>query len=193
MTTQILDESHYDAVLNLLKSRRKFSQQELDDEVWTVLSNGVLKSLRNRRQHRIIGYVDSELRAIVSQTFHDEFPCWIMNFFASDRSYNLFANGHGDYINQCLLTAMQDAEQRQIWDIYYSIPIHYVKSSARTHHSSPAWSRYDIYVDQIVPENTFPEITVYKYAYGRVLKPHQVVIKHAVLKQEHRELPWISN
>lgn len=188
MTTLILDESHYDAVLALLKNRKKFSQQIVNQEVWEVLSLGVLKSLRNKRQHRIIGYIDSELRAVVSQSFHDDYPCWFMNFFASDKNYSLFANGHGDYINQCLLSAMEDAESKKIYDIYYSVPIQYIKSSGRTHHSSPAWNRYNIYIDQIVPANSFPEITVYKYAYGRVLKAHEVAIKHAVLKQEFRRI-----
>jgi hypothetical protein len=188
MTTKILDESHYDLVLNLLKSRKKFSQQPITDEVWNVLSTGILKSLKNKRQHRIIGYVDTELRAVVSQSFHDEYPCWFMNFFASDKNYNLFSNGHGDYINQCLMSAMDDAESRKIYDIYYSVPIHYIRSSSRTHYSSPAWSRYDIYIDQVIPANTHPELTMYKYAYGKVLKSHDVAIKHAVLQQQFRRL-----
>lgn len=186
MSVLILNESHIDSVLNLLKNRKKFSQQPISEDVWNTLSQGIKMSLLNRHQHRIIGYVDTELRAVVSQSFHRDEPTWMMNFFASDKNYNLFSNGHGDYINQCLLKAMYDAEEREVYDIYYSVPVQYLRTSQRTHHTSPAWNRYDIYIDKIIPPYTYPLFEMHKYAYGKVLKPHSVAIKHAVLKQEYR-------
>jgi hypothetical protein len=186
----LLDES---AVLDLVSSKKKFSQQPLDGTVLDILVAGIKKSLTNQHRLRLIGCFDSgDLVAVVSQSFDQNMPFWYMDYFFSRNSNLSFANGHGDYINSCLEYAMRDAESKGFFDVYYSVPIHYQRTQRKTHHSSPAWSRYDIFIERIIDENTFPEYFVHKAAYGSVLKSHKVIIKKAVLKQEYRSIEGLK-
>lgn len=187
MEIKILDETYEQEILDLVKKKKKFSQQPLTEEVLTNLQLGIRKALKNKFKNRIVGCIDNEkLTAVVSQSFDNTYPCWYMDYFISDDTSLTFNNGHGNYINACLLYAMQDAEARGFLDIYYSVPIHYIRTQQKTHMTSPAWSRYDIHVERIIPPNKFPVIEIHKAVYGSVLKPHSVVIKRATLKDNLR-------
>jgi hypothetical protein len=188
MEILVLDESYEQEIIDLVKKKKKFSHQLLTDEVLTTLQLGIRKSLKNKLKNRIVGCVDNgKLTAVVSQSFDNNYPCWYMDYFISDDDSLTFSNGHGNSINACLLFAMQDAETRGFLDIYYSVPIQYLRTQQKTHPSSPAWSRYDIHIERIIPPNKFPMIEVHKAVYGSVLKPHSVVIKRATLKDDLRK------
>lgn len=188
MNIKILTLADEPAVIDLIASKKKFSQQLLDGIVLDVLMTGVKKSLANQHRLRLVGcYEDDILMAMVSQSFDQTLPFWYMDYFFARDTNLSFSNGHGDHINSCLNLAMTDAESRGFFDIYYSVPVQYQRTQRKTHNSSPAWSRYEIFIDRIIDENKFPECSLHKIVYGSVLKPHKVIIKHATLKQQYRD------
>jgi hypothetical protein len=67
------------------------------------------------------------------------------------------------------------------------MPSSWARTQLRTINTSDVWKRYDIFIETIIPENTFPIYGEYKISYGKVLKPHKVVVKQALLKNEFRK------
>jgi hypothetical protein len=189
-TAIILDTSHRTAVIDLIKSRQRFSKQESNSDILAVLEEGTDLSLNNGKQIRLIGcFEGNSLEAILCQTFSSVNPAWIMRYYASRYNNIILGKGYGPYISACFRKAMDDAEQMGIYDFWWSIPEAYAKNGPRLQQKSPEWIRYEVYTDAVIPPNTFPKYEVHKTSYGKILKPHTVFIRHAVLKQEFRNVP----
>lgn len=186
----VLDVSHTDDVINLLKNRDRFSKQYKSEEVWNTLLNGSLECLNDGKLNRIIGsYQDGVLKAIVGQSFSRVHPIWNMKYYATDINDISLSTGYGEHLDVCFGKAMLDAEELGYYDIWYSVPEKYSKTGPRLLKTSKEWSRYEMYTDAIIPAGEYPKYQLHQIAYGRVLKPHAVFIRHAVLKQEFRPIP----
>lgn len=186
----VLDSTYIDQVLDLLDSRPKFSKQDTNQEIRSVYENGIRYSLENQVNRRVIGsFNNNDLEAILLQNFAPTDPMWVMSFYASKNNNIKLGKGYGPYLSACFRKAMNDAEEKGCFDFWWSVPIHYARNGPRMQMISPEWSRYEVYTDAIIAANTFPKYSVHLLAYGKVLKPHDVFIRHAVLKQEFRNIP----
>ena len=190
MSAIILESQHKDSVINLLSSRKKFSKQENTDLVLNNLIDRTEICLDDGNIHRIIGCFENEkLVAALSQSFSSRNPLWIMNYYVTNNNYISLGKGYGLYLEKCFTKAMTDAETIGAYDFWWSVPVKYAKNGPRLQLLSPSWSRYEVYTDAVVPENKFPIFDLHKHAYGSILKPHDVFIRHAVCKQEFRSVP----
>lgn len=188
----VLNTTHLDQVLDLLESRSKFSKQDKNDEIRSVYENGIRYSLENQVGRRVVGAFNGDsLEAILLQNFAPSDPMWVMSFYASKNNNIKLGKGYGHYLSACFRKAMSDAEEKGCFDFWWSVPFQYARNGPRMQMTSPEWIRYEVYTDAIIPANQFPKYAVHTLAYGKVLKPHDVFIRHAVLKQEFRNTPLI--
>lgn len=190
MHTEVLTSDCKDQVINLLKRRHKFSKQDNSEAVWDNLISRTEYALNNGERDRIIGAFDNqELVAIIAQSFSFAIPIWIMQYYATKNNNIVLGQGYGEGLEACFAKAMADAENAGIHDFWWSVPQQYAKNGPRMQQYSPNWIRYEVYTDVVVPANEFPKYEIHAQAYGKTLKPHPVFIRHAVLKQEHRNVP----
>jgi hypothetical protein len=66
------------------------------------------------------------------------------------------------------------------------MPASWARTQNRTIKTSDVWQRYNIYLEEVLPANTIPAYDEYKISYGVKIKPHDVVIKQGLLKNEFR-------
>lgn len=189
MSAIVLDTSHTDELVNLLKQRRTFSKQEISDSILNNTIDRSIHCLQDTVADRIVGaFTNNKLTSILSQSISSKIPVWIMNFYATD-SNTISIKGYGSDLESCFLKAMTDAEDVGIYDFWWSVPVAYAKNGPRLQRNSTSWSRYEVYTDAVVPANQYPKYELHTQAYGKLLKPHDVFIRHAVLKQEFRTVP----
>jgi hypothetical protein len=182
--------NHQEQVLNLLSSRTKFSKQDNKDQVLANLIERTSGCLKDQKTHRVIGcFEDDNLMAIISQSFSVQIPIWIMNYYATENNDIGLGKGYGPYLEECFSMANEEAESKGIFDFWWSVPRMYARNGPRLQQSSPNWVRYEVYTDAVILSNEFPKYEIHKQAYGKILKPHDVFIRHAVLKQEFRSVP----
>ena len=190
MQVAILTLDYKDQVVDLLRSRQKFSKQDNQDAVLDNLITRTEYALAEGNRDRIIGAVENnELVAILAQSFSTTIPIWIMQYYATKNNNIVLGKGYGDGLESCFAKAMTDAETVGIFDFWWSVPLQYAKNGPRMQKYSPNWIRYEVYTDVVVPANEFPKYEIHTQAYGRTLKPHSVFIRHAVCKQEFRSIP----
>lgn len=190
MKTQILDMEHFQDVHQLLENRNKFSKQPNEGPVWDYLIASTMYCLENQDRDRIIGTFDNGiLKAILCQTILKEHPIWFMKYYATEKNTIALGKGYGPYLSECFKRAMNDAEAKGYYDFWFSVPVAYAKNGPRMQKTSAEWMRYEVYTDAIVKANEYPGQELHRLAYGKILKPHDVFIRHAVLKQEHRPVP----
>jgi len=190
MSAIVLGIENLDSVIDLLKNRSFFSKQTNKDQVWENLISKTQHALSDRSRDRIIGYfVNDSLEAILAQSFSNRIPIWIMQYYATKTNNILLGKGYGEPLEACFIKAMTDAEAIGIYDFWWSVPVKYAKNGPRMQKSSPSWIRYEVYTDAVISANTFPKYELHTQAYGSVLKPHDVFIRHAVCKQEFRSVP----
>lgn len=188
--TKLLSMEDLDQVINLLEHRSNFSKQSNVGYTRDYLIASTHQCLADGIRNRIVGCFDnSELKAILCQTIMQAQPHWHMNFYATDRNKIVLGKGYGTHLSQCFKKAMQDAEEKNYYDFWFSVPEAYAKNGPRMQKTSEEWMRYEVYTDAVIPANTFPDFDLHKRAYGKVLKSHAVFIRHAVLKQEYRTVP----
>lgn len=187
MQAQLLNQSHIDLVRELFEKREKFSKQEKNKAILDRLMKGNELALKDGVTNRLVGVIeDNTLKSIVAQSFYEIQAFWIMHYWATDLNNNLIKS-YGPYLEAAFQKAMGDAEQRKCYDFWVSVPEAYASVGPRLQSRSPNWSRYEVYTDAIIPPNKFPKFRAHRDAYGMILKPHTVYIRHAVLKQQFRE------
>ena len=179
--TRLLTVSDSDEMFDIIKHR---------DTISKVLSTDTTKedfviSLENPNS-RTIGYFENKkLISFLVQTFTPRIPAWHMTvlFTISDSSWNYKKNG----LEYCWANAMHYAESKNIFRIYWAMPAVWSRTQHRTIKTSDVWQRYEIYVEEVLPPDMFPSYDEYKISYGKKLKPHDVVIKQGLLKNEFRK------
>lgn len=190
MHVTVLSLEHKDQVVDLLKSRQKFSKQDNQESVLDNLITRTEYALAEGNKDRIIGAFDGqELVAILAQSFSSIIPIWIMQYYATKNNNIVLGKGYGAGLEMCFSKAMSDAEESGIYDFWWSVPLQYARNGPRMQKYSPTWIRYEVYTDLVVPANEFPKYEIHSQAYGKILKPHSVFIRHAVCKQEFRTVP----
>lgn len=190
MQAAVLTLDYKDQVVDLLKNRHKFSKQANHESVLDNLINRTEYALAEGNRDRIIGALDGqELVAILAQSFSSTIPIWIMQYYATKNNNIVLGKGYGDGLEMCFSKAMSNAEDAGIYDFWWSVPLQYARNGPRMQQYSPNWIRYEVYTDVVVPANEFPKYEIHSQAYGKILKPHSVFIRHAVCKQEYRNVP----
>lgn len=188
--TKLLGVEHLAQVTNLLENRSNFSKQANSGYTKDYLIASTHQCLVDSIRNRIVGCLeDGELRAILCQTIMQAQPHWHMNYYATDSNKIVLGKGYGIHLSQCFKKAMQDAEERNYYDFWFSVPEAYAKNGPRMQKTSEEWMRYEVYTDAVIPANTLPQFDLHKRAYGSIVKPHSVFIRHAVLRQEFRTVP----
>lgn len=190
MIAELLDISHREQVFDLLRNREKFSTQENKDQILEHLLHRTECALIDRKKDRVLGaFGEHGLEAILAQTFSNKIPIWVMQAYATKFNRISLSRGYGAALEACFLKAMTDAESMGIYDFWWSVPEKYARNGPRMHVISPSWSRYEVYTDLVVPANEFPKYELHTHAYGQLVKPHPVYIRHAVCRQEFRQVP----
>jgi hypothetical protein len=184
-TVRILDITDFKLVFNFVKSKHKISHipnEKFDWENWT---KGLKMALVVPDSSNVFGsFEGDQLKGLVVQHFGMRMPSWYLTLIVQDNE-GWLDNGHGSHVNNCLLRATEIAESRGCFDVIYNVPVKWLRTTARTHSRSPIWSRYNVSVEEIVPAGREPSFVSHKYLYGQV-RDHDVAIKKASLKMEHR-------
>lgn len=178
--TRALTKDDCDEMFNILTSRSTISKVPSDN----VTKEDIVKSLEDSNT-RCIGYFeDNKLVSYLLQVFTPRIPAWHMTvlYTISDSSWNYKKNG----LEYCWANAMHYAESKNIFRLYWSMPASWARTQNRTIKTSDVWQRYNIYLEEVLPANTIPIYDEYKISYGVKIKPHDVVIKQGLLKNEFR-------
>lgn len=182
---KILNADSLDQVIDFTRSKDKVSGVKNLDWEWDKYRKLMESSFENPNLNNIIGaFEDGQLKGYVSQHFSSHAPSWYMSMVLQEYS-GWLRKGHGDYINACLLEATRIAEERNVFDVVYTMPAKWIRTTKRTQPTSPVWSRYNVYVEAIIPAGQVPYFDIHKYMSGGP-KDHDRVIKRCSLKMEHR-------
>lgn len=183
---RLLTKDDYPLIVSLLKGKSRISNTPVDNWDWNSWE-GYYDGYFKDPESRIIGCFDEGvLKSFVIQKFITALPMWIMSLIAQESSENWLRVGHGEYLNHCLLNAVSVAEEKGVFDVMYSVPVKWLKTTKRTQPTSPVWSRYEVFTDAIIPADTLPEYKLYRYICGETSKPHDRAIKKCSLKMEYR-------
>jgi hypothetical protein len=181
--TREITEDDSQSVFDLLNSKKSISKVKFDQTPEIVASN-IKKSIKDPYE-RIIGYFENGiLISYLVQRFGQRVPAWHMTLLAtrSQHRWNYKSNG----LEYCWSNAMDFAEEQGIYRIYWSLPISWARAQKKTISTTDVWNRYNIYVEDIIPPMQFPKFEEFKGSFGLVPKPHETVIKQAILKNEYR-------
>lgn len=135
---------------------------------------------------RCIGYYENnKLTTFLIQLLSDKIPAWHMTLLGttSEHRWNYSLNG----LDMCWGDAMNFAEDKGIYRLYWALPRKWARTQDRTIQTSTTWPRYEIYIESIIPAGQYPEWPEYKPSFGEKIKPHDTVIKLGVLKNEYRK------
>lgn len=183
---RLLTDDDYNAFVSLLSNKNKISNIPTSQWDWQSWEQNFYSYVADENS-RIIGCFDNDrLTAFVIQKFLKYFPCWVMALIGQETTEKFLQIGHGEYLNLCLLDAVRFAEERKIYEVMYSVPAKWLRTTARTQPTSPVWSRYNVYIDALIPANTMPEYYIHKYICGEAVKNHHRAVKRCSLKTEHR-------
>lgn len=183
--TRTLTMDDCESIFNIVTYRDTVSKAPMPTRDYNAFRDNLAKSFDPVASTRFIGYFENDkLTSYMAQVFSPLMPVWHMAVLStiSNSPWNYKKNG----LEFCWANAMSYAESKNIYRIYWSMPVSWARTQYRTINTSDVWKRYDIFVETIVPANTFPVYGEYKISYGRVLKPHDVVVKQGLLKNEFR-------
>ena len=183
--TRILDINSLDLIIDFSKSKDKISGTDNSNWEWDQFKKMYEMSFLHSDQNTIIGaFENNELQGYVAQHFSPHAPSWYMSMVL--QKYNgWLRTGHGDYINACLIEATRIAESRGVFDVVYTMPAKWIRTTKRTQPTSPIWSRYNVYIEAYIPAGTLPVFDLHKYMHGGP-KDHDRIVKKCSLKMEHR-------
>jgi hypothetical protein len=170
-------------MLEVLDNTSKVSKVEKANN--TEIENAIKLSLENENE-RVIGYFDEGiLVSYLVQVMSKRISSWHLAVLGtrSTESWNYKKNG----LEYCWANAMQYAESKNIYRLYWSMPTVWARTQYRTINTSDVWPRYDIYIESHIPAGVLPIYDEYKISYGKKLKTHDVVIKQGLLKNEFRK------
>lgn len=182
--TEILNVDHIPDILNIVFQKRKVSKLDIAAfDVDTVSS--LIKQSMSNPQERFIGYFENNtLISFLVQVINPKLASWHMTMLAtrSNYSWNYKKNG----LEYCWANAMDYAENKGIYKIFWSLPSAWDRTQIKTYNTTDVWFRYNIYIEDKILPNNFPNFDEHKICFGTLPKPHSVTIKMAVLKNEHR-------
>jgi hypothetical protein len=179
--TRVLTIYDADSMFEIVTSRSTISKMPLDE----ISKEDIIKSLEDKNT-RYIGYFEeNKLISYLSQVFTPRIPAWHMTvlYTISTHHWNYKKNG----LEYCWANAMQYAESKNIYRIYWSMPAVWGRTQQKTIKTSDVWPRYEIYIEDILPSGVFPKYDEHKISYGNKLKMHDVIIKQGLLKNEFRK------
>lgn len=179
--TRVLTLSDVDSMFKIVTARPTISKMPLDK----ISKEDLIKSLEDNNT-RCIGYFEEDnLVSYLLQVFTPRIPAWHMTVLHTISSHNWNYKKNG--LEYCWANAMQYAESKNIYRLYWSMPAVWARTQYRTIKTSDVWPRYDIYVESHIPAGVLPTYDEYKISYGKKLKTHDVVIKQGLLKNEFRK------
>lgn len=180
--TKELTQQDISSILEILDQKDKISKvDKVDNE---QLKEIILSALSNDNE-RIIGYfVNDVLISYLAQYFSKRMPAWHMTMLGTRSKFpwNYKKNG----LEYCWANAMDYAEKLDFYRIYWSLPSRWARTQQKTYMTTEVWYRYNIYIEDVIELNNFPKWDEHKISFGKILKPHDVTIKMAVLKNEFR-------
>jgi hypothetical protein len=187
MLTRLLVASDLEAALALAEKHRAISGIRADRYDWTSLQSFLRTTLyASAPRARLIGCFDGDvLKGFISQYLSEHQPAWYLTLIVQETERWL-GTGHGTYVNACLQDAIQHAESRGFFEVFYSVPTKWLRTTKRTHPRSPIWSRYNVYIEDIVPAGKEPRFSSHVGAFGNIIRDFDVAIKRCSLKTEHR-------
>jgi hypothetical protein len=179
--TRLLTTSDSDEMFDIVRRRDTVSKMPS----LNTTKDEVIESLENPYSRNIGYFEDNKLISFLVQRFTPRIPAWHMTvlFTISDSSWNYKKNG----LEYCWANAMHYAESKNIFRLYWALPATWSRTQHRTIRTSDVWHRYEIYIEEELPPDTFPLYDEYKISYGNKLKSHNVVIKQGLLKNEFRK------
>jgi len=182
--TRLLTFSDVDQILSIINSKHKISGTDKDILEPESFDEHIKYALSQPNQ-RVIGYFeDNTLVSFLCQVIDKRLCAWHMTMLGTNSIHNWNYKKNG--LEYCWANAMDYSEQQGIYRIYWSMPEHWARTQSRTMKTSDVWPRYDIYLEEEVNQDNFPIWDEHRVCFGKHLKPHTVVIKQALLKNEFR-------
>lgn len=180
--------SDLDSIVGIIEYKNKITGIDINKYDLNYFRNEISKFLQpypNEDLGRVVGYFEEDqLISFLTQQFTLRGPMWYMTMLGtkSHHRWNYKLNG----LEHCWAYAMARAENAGIYKIVYALPTAWARTQRRTLKTSDVWWKYDLYYDCIIPAGTMPVWPEHKNVFGSITKEHDVLIKTAILKNEHR-------
>lgn len=186
--TKDLTLNDLDSVMQIIEHKNRItgiSIKNYDLDFFKDQISRFLEPYPNKDLGRVVGYFeDDKLVSFLTQQFTERGPMWYMTMLGtnSSHSWNYKLNG----LEDCWKYAMDRAERAEIYKIVWAMPLSWARTQRRTFKTTDVWYRYEIFYDTIIPAGSFPKWPEHKNVFGTLVKEHDVLIKSAILKNEHR-------
>lgn len=182
--TRLLNVNDIDQIMSIIDSKHKISNTDkdsLEPESFVDHFNYAL----SQENQRIIGYFENDnLVSFLCQVIDKRLCAWHMTMLGTNSIHNWNYKKNG--LEYCWANAMDFSEKQGIYRIYWSMPEFWARTQSRTMKTSDVWPRYEIYLEEQVPSGNFPKWDEHRVSFGKHIKPHTVVVKQALLKNEFR-------
>lgn len=182
--TRLLNVNDIDQIMSIIDSKHKISNTDkdsLEPESFVDHFNYAL----SQENQRIIGYFENDsLVSFLCQVIDKRLCAWHMTMLGTNSIHNWNYKKNG--LEYCWANAMDFSERQGIYRIYWSMPEFWARTQSRTMKTSDVWPRYEIYLEEQVPSGNFPKWDEHRVSFGKHIKPHTVVVKQALLKNEFR-------
>lgn len=183
-STRLLDVSEAPLIADILFEHQFISKMHHAETQEESILN-ISQSIKNPNV-RCIGYFEhGRLVSFLFQLLSENIPAWHMTLLGTRSSHKWDYSLNG--MDACWANAMDFAEGKKVYRIYWSMPEKWMHSQQKTLTTSAVWHRYEIFVDDIIPAGQLPSWPEHVPAFGKRLKPHPTVIKTGLLKNEYRK------
>lgn len=182
--TRLLLTNDIAEIYEVLKVHNSISRMEFLETI-NVFSKKMIESFDDPNFRAIGYYEDNVLVTFLFQYLSSQIPAWHMTLLGtrSLHKWNYSKNG----LDDCWSNAMHYAEDKSMYRIYWALPERWSRSARKTMLTSIVWPRYEIYIEDVIGAGKLPKWAEHKPAFGKLLKPHNTVIKCGILKNEYRK------
>lgn len=181
--TKVLTLEHAEDVYKIIKHHNVIGKSPYTETLEESVKN-TERGLGNPNI-RTIGYFEgNKLISFLVQQLSEKIPAWHMTLLGtiSNHRWNYKLNG----LEFCWANAMDYAESKNIFRIYWSLPLRWARSQQRTYMTTDVWFRYNIYIEDVITPNKKPNWLEHHISFGEKFKSHDTVIKLGILKNEYR-------
>lgn len=179
-----------DSIVDIIEHKNKVTGIDIKNynlEYFKEEISRFLQPYPNKDLGRVVGYFEGDqLISFLTQQFTLRGPMWYMTMLGTKSSHhwNYKLNG----LEDCWKYAMDRAEKSNIFKIVWAMPVAWSRTQRRTFKTTEVWFRYEIFYDCVIPAGSLPEWPEHKNVFGNIKKEHDVLIKSAILKNEHRPI-----
>ena len=181
--TKVLTVDYAEEIYNILKTHNSIGKTPYVETLEESVRNSEISS--KNPNIRVIGYFEeNKLISFLVQRMSEKIPAWHMTLLGtiSKHPWNYKLNG----LEYCWANAMDYAESKNIFRIYWTLPARWAKTQVKTYKTTDVWYRYNIYIEDIIPPGSKPLWTEHNTSFGEKNRDYESVVKLGVLKNEYR-------